>query len=191
METAHIDCHILIGKYSSIAHDVTFVMGMNHHLHSVTTYGFDELKLMESPDYYEHKDGAQNHCFSSNHYQIIIGNDVWIGCHVLILSGVRIGNGAIIGAGAVVAKDVPPYSVVVGNPARVVKYRFSEEIINKLQEMKWWNWPQDKINEAMPFFQNPIDFINKFHTPPRGTKKTKSYNRSKICERQETKYFCS
>jgi len=76
---------------------------------------------------------------------VVIGNDCWIGTEVMILSGVNIGHGAVIGARAVVSKDVPPYAVVVGNPARVVKFRFAEDIIERLLTLQWWDWSADKI----------------------------------------------
>ena len=78
---------------------------------------------------------------------VIIGNDVWIGFGALILSGVRIGDGAVIGAGAVVTTDVEPYSIVIGNPARLTKKRFDDETILKLLEIGWWDWPVDKIRQ--------------------------------------------
>ena len=78
---------------------------------------------------------------------MIIGNDVWIGDRATILSGVRIGDGAVIGAGSVVTKDVEPYSIVAGNPARPKRTRFDEETIKKLLEIKWWDWPVEKIND--------------------------------------------
>ena len=157
LEYGSIDCHVLIGRYSSLGHRLKFVIGLNHDGSEVTTYPFRDLL-------YPTNDGVLNHYFSSNHYQIIIGNDVWIGCDVTILGGVRIGNGAIIGAGAVITKDVPPYAVVVGNPARIVKFRFAQDIIDKLQEIKWWNWPEEKIKENISLFEHPSSFVNLF--PP-------------------------
>ena len=82
-----------------------------------------------------------------------IGNDVWIGSHVLIRGGVKVGNGAIIGAGAVVVKDVPPYAIVGGVPAKVIRYRFSEEVKAKLQELKWWDMTDEKLRENIGMFQ--------------------------------------
>jgi virginiamycin A acetyltransferase len=79
--------------------------------------------------------------------EVRIGNDVWIGNDVRILSGVRIGDGAVIGTMAVVAKDIPPYAIVIGNPARVIKYRFSESQIHALLRIRWWDWPQHKVAE--------------------------------------------
>ena len=84
----------------------------------------------------------------------IVGNDVLIGSHALILGGVTIGNGAVVAAGAVVTKDVPPYAVVGGVPAKVIKYRFSQDVIDKLLEMQWWDWPEERLKQSMPMFQS-------------------------------------
>jgi virginiamycin A acetyltransferase len=93
-----------------------------------------------------------------------IGNDVWIGNDARILSGVKIGDGAVIGAMTVVAKDIPPYAVVVGNPARIIKYRFSESQIKSLLKIRWWDWPHQKINEnAKLFFSHDIDKFIETH----------------------------
>jgi hypothetical protein len=83
-----------------------------------------------------------------------IGNDVWLGLGAWVLSGVTIGDGAIVGARAVVATDVPPYSVVVGNPARVVRQRYPPQVIERLLEIAWWNWPRDRILEAVPLLMS-------------------------------------
>jgi serine acetyltransferase len=91
---------------------------------------------------------------------IIIGNDVWIGAKSTIMSGVKIGDGAVIGSGSVVAKDVPPYAIVVGNPAKVIKYRFDEQQIENLLEIAWWNWPEHKIKEeAMLLWSKDINYF--------------------------------
>ena len=89
---------------------------------------------------------------------VTIGNDVWIGSHVLINGGVSVGNGAIIGAGAVVVKDVPPYAIVGGVPARIIRYRFSDEVISLLQSIAWWNLPVSTLKEKIDLFQT--DEIN-------------------------------
>jgi hypothetical protein len=81
---------------------------------------------------------------------VVIGNDVWIGTEAVIMSGVTIGDGAVIGARAVVAKDVPPYSIAVGNPARVVKTRFDQKTVNRLLTIKWWDWDEATIEAHMP-----------------------------------------
>lgn len=93
--------------------------------------------------------------------RVYIGNDVWIATHVIIKDGITIGDGAIIGAGAVVVKDVPPYAVVGGVPAKVIKYRFSETIINKLEEIKWWNASYEKLKNNISFFQTEEITIKK------------------------------
>ena len=84
--------------------------------------------------------------------EVEIKNDVWIGDNVIILAGVTVGNGACIGAGAVVTKDVPPYAIVGGNPARVIKYRFEPEVIKFLEDVKWWEWSDDRIKKNKEFF---------------------------------------
>lgn len=83
---------------------------------------------------------------------LTIGNDVWIGCNATILRGVKIGDGAVIGANALVNRDVPPYAVVAGNPARIVKYRFTPNIIAQLMSLSWWDWPAEKIKKNQAFF---------------------------------------
>lgn len=93
---------------------------------------------------------------------ITIGNDVFIGMNVCILDGVSIGNGAVIGAGAVLNKDIPPYAIAVGVPARVVKYRFAPDIIEKLQEIEWWNWDDDKLQNIEKMFFDVEGFIKKY-----------------------------
>lgn len=148
-------CHVLIGKYSSIGHRIKFIAGLNHDSNRVSTYPFHEaFEGMHS--------GSVNNYPESNHYQIVIGNDVWIGADVTLLGGVKIGNGAVIGAGAVVAKDVPPYAVVVGNPARVIKYRFDEATIEWLQKLRWWNWTPEKIKACWPEMENMEAFKEKY-----------------------------
>ena len=95
--------------------------------------------------------------------QVNIGNDVWIATHVIIKDGVTIRDGAIIGAGAVVVKDVPPYAVVGGVPAKIIKYRFSEEIIKKLEEMEWWNYSDEKLKNNIQYFQTEDITIEKLN----------------------------
>lgn len=133
-----------IGNYCSLASDCWFFMGGEHRTEWVTTYAlsFDELT-------------AQGFKFSKTKGDIVVGNDVWIGSAAYILSGVTIGDGAVIGARAVVAKDVPPYAIVVGNPARVIKYRFEPDIIEKLLKIQWWNWSDEEIMQARTLLLSP------------------------------------
>lgn len=98
---------------------------------------------------------------------VTIGNDVWIGTRVIIMGGVKIGNGAVIGAGAIVTKDVPDYAIAVGVPAKVVKYRFSPDIIEKLLELQWWNLSEEELKENIKEFQRNsinLDVIEKINS---------------------------
>ena len=132
-----------IGKFCSIAPEVTIWLGENHRMDRVTTYPF--------PDYIDAWPEAA--CSKGKELtskgDVVIGNDVWIGYRAIILSGVRIGDGAIIGAGSVVTRDVEAYSIAAGNPARLIRKRFDEETINKLLQIRWWDWPVEKIRTNM------------------------------------------
>ena len=91
-----------------------------------------------------------------------IGNDVWIGAGCILLNNITIGDGAVIGAGSIITKDVPPYAVVVG-ANRLVKYRFPDEIIQKLLQMKWWEWEDEKIRSCYKLFEDPVAFVDKYY----------------------------
>lgn len=125
-----------IGKFSSIAHGS--YIGLWEHNIDVATHSFY---------LYEHSGnfvkGYKN--YDKDKIKTIIGNDVWIGANSVILKGVVIGDGVIVGAGAVVTKDVPPYAIVAGNPARIIKYRYNQKDIDWLLELKWWNFKREKI----------------------------------------------
>lgn len=137
-----------IGKFCSIACGAKFLMNSaNHTLHSLSTYTF--------PLFYEAWEHSMHPTEAwDNKGDIVIGNDVWIGYEACVLAGVTIGDGAIIGTRAVVTKDVPPYAIVGGVPARVLRMRFSERDIETLRELKWWDWPLEKISAAMPYIQS-------------------------------------
>lgn len=98
-----------------------------------------------------------------NKYAVIVGNDVWIGADVRIIEGVSIGDGAVVMAGSIVTEDVPPYAVVGGVPAKIVKYRFQEEIITELLEVKWWNKGDEWIKNNADYFDNVESFINRYN----------------------------
>jgi virginiamycin A acetyltransferase len=127
-----------IGKFCMIASGAEFIMnGANHLVNAVSSYPFaifgdDWAHAMEGKTY-------------PNKGDIVIGNDVWIGYQATILSGVTVGHGAIIGSKSVVASDVPPYSIVAGNPARIIRKRFDDETIEKLLALAWWDWDLEKI----------------------------------------------
>ena len=134
---------LIIGKFCAIARGVEFVMnGANHMLDCLSTYPFEIID--------EFKGLARPFANRGNRGDTVIGNDVWIGQNATILPGVHIGDGAIVGANAVVSKDVPAYAVVVGNPAVVKKYRFDEETIKLLLELKWWDKPVEEIKRIIP-----------------------------------------
>ncbi|CAH2212980.1 CatB-related O-acetyltransferase [Tepidibacter aestuarii] len=144
---------LIIGKFCSIASGVVFIMAGNqgHRQDWISTYPFyyfDEFQDVNP------NDGIK---FSGD---TIIGNDVWVGTEAIIMPGVKIGDGAIIGARAIVTKDVDPYTVVGGNPAKVIKKRFTDEEIRMLIEIEWWNWDVKKIKEYMPLItSNNIKII--------------------------------
>lgn len=139
---------LIIGKFCSIACGARFIFNSaNHSLTSLSTYpfplffeewGLDKKDVIQAWD---------------NKGDVIIGNDVWIGYEAVIMSGVTIGDGAIIGARAVVTKDVPPYTIVGGMPARVIRKRFSDEIISTLLNVKWWDWSFERIKQNLEFIQ--------------------------------------
>jgi len=133
-----------IGKYCSIADKVTIFLGGEHRSDWVTTYPFSTF--LAEYTYIEGQPKSKGN--------VIIGNDVWIGSGVTILSGVTIGDGAIIGCNSLVSKDIPPYTIVGGNPAKVIRYRFEENIIKELLEIKWWNWELQDIEKAVPLLAN-------------------------------------
>lgn len=156
--------HILIGNFCSLARNITFLLGMNHDYRYVSTYPFRTKKCLKM--LFGVEDGfSEIPCSlpNPNHYQAIIGSDVWIGHGATILSGVKIGNGAVIGANSTVTKDIPPYAVAVGTPAKVIKYRFDEEVRQKLNDIKWWNWPLDKIKDNLLLLEQPEAFVGKFY----------------------------
>ncbi len=153
------DCNstLVIGSFCSIGGGVTILLGggHGHHTERVTTFPFDVLGGEEGTDWVAPSfDGKLQEFFKRNSESkkdVIIGNDVWIGLNALILSGVHIGDGAVIGANSVVSKDVEPYSIVAGNPIRVIRKRFSQETIESLLKIAWWNWSIEKINRNLPF----------------------------------------
>lgn len=139
-----------IGNFTSIGAGTCFY-GMSRHPMTITTFPFADK-------------GWCNECGYPKTYskgKIVIGNDVWIGEDVKIIDGVIIGDGAVIGAGAVVAKDVQPYAIAVGNPIEVKRYRFTLAQIDALLKIKWWDWPDEKIKEELPYFTDIEKFIER------------------------------
>ena len=145
---------LIIGKFCMIASDVTFIMnGANHLTNSITSYpfaifGHDWSDAMEGKSYPTKGD-------------TIVGNDVWIGYNSTIMPGVKIGDGAIIATNSTVTKDVEPYTVVGGNPAKEIRKRFTENEINKLLKIRWWNWSIEKITKNVKkLTDNNIDDLH-------------------------------
>ena len=137
---------LIIGKFCSIACGAKFLFNSaNHTLKSLSNYTF--------PLFFEEWGLNKKNVTSAwdNKGDIIIDNDVWIGYEAVIMAGVHIGDGAVIAARAVVTKDVPPYTIVGGTPARKIRMRFEEETIAKLQQIQWWNWPVEKIRRSLPY----------------------------------------
>ncbi len=140
---------LIIGKFCSIACGAKFLFNSaNHRMTSLSTYPF--------PLFFEEWELEKKNVTESwdNKGDIIVGNDVWIGYEALILAGVTIGDGAIIGARALVTKDVAPYTIVGGIPAKPIRKRFPEEIITELLKIEWWNWPEEKIAKNIEAIQS-------------------------------------
>lgn len=142
-----------VGKYCSIGSNCK-IGGAGHPLNWVST----------SPLFHNGRNIFGKH-FAQNEYnpysEVIIGNDVWIGQEVLIKGGVSIGNGAVIGMGAVVTKNIGPYEIWAGNPARFIRKRFDDETIERLEKMRWWLWDENKVSQYGELFSNVEEFVEK------------------------------
>ena len=137
---------LIIGKFCSIACGAKFIFNCaNHTLKSLSTYTF--------PLFFEEWGLQKSEVASAwdNKGDIVIGNDVWIGYEAVIMAGVHIGDGAVIASRAVVTKDVPPYTIVGGTPAKEIRKRFDENTIVQLQKLQWWDWSIEKISECIPY----------------------------------------
>lgn len=131
---------LVIGSFCSIAENVSIFLGGHHRSDWITTFPF--------PAFIKSASHIEGYAFSRG--DVIIGNDVWLCTGAVVLSGVKIGHGAVVAAGAVVTKDVEPYSIVAGNPASCVRYRFEQGDRRKLLELEWWNWSEELILKAIP-----------------------------------------
>jgi len=128
-----------IGKFCSISWNVTVYLGGNHRVDWIALYPFAGREHDRWPEV----EGVEKYLTTRG--DVTIGNDVWIGSDVIITSGVTVGDGAVIGTGSVITADVEPYSIVGGNPARLIRKRFSDEDIARLLDVRWWDWPEEKI----------------------------------------------
>lgn len=142
------DTRLDIGAFTSIAGGVVFVLGGNHPTDRLSTYPI--RARFDLPGKY--LDG-----FPVSKGDISVGNDVWIGTGSTIVSGVTIGDGAVIAAGAIVTKDVPPYAIVAGVPARIIRYRFDKETRDALLEICWWDWPEDRVIAAVSALNDRVE----------------------------------
>lgn len=146
--------HVKIDKFCSIANGVV-IGGASHPIHFVST----------SPAFLKNNGAKCAGRFGSlefkNFKNTVIGSDVWIGENAIIKSGVEIGHGAVIGMGAVVTRNVAPYSIVVGNPARHIRYRFDKSTREKLLQLEWWNLPSEKLSSVAQYMNDPVTFISK------------------------------
>lgn len=153
--------YLHIGSFCSIASGVSVFLGGNHRTDWITTYPFGHIFQSELI-----QEKVEGHPATKG--DVYIGDDVWIGAHVTIMSGVTIGSGAVIGANSTVAKDVKPYEIVAGNPAKHIRFRFKKEIIDLLMELKWWELPVESIKEiskdltSPPTVESVKELIKKF-----------------------------
>jgi acetyltransferase-like isoleucine patch superfamily enzyme len=141
--TNNYETKLIIGKYCAVSWGVSFLLGIEHRPDYNTVYSFNRCIMAYR---YIHDEKTKG--------DIVIGNDVWIGSGVKILSGVKIGDGAVIGANSLVTKNVPEYAIYGGNPAKLIRMRFTDDIIKIFKEIKWWDWPLDDINNAIPVLQS-------------------------------------
>lgn len=135
----------IIGKYCSISWFTT-VGAVNHHFDTVTTHAFPVRRRFGLTD----TEGSMPEKLTR------VGNDVWIGCNVVVLPGVTIGNGAVVAAGSIVTKDVPPYAIVAGTPAKVLRYRWDEKTVERVSKLEWWDWDDEKIKDNLELFTEGI-----------------------------------
>ena len=145
------EANVVIGKYCSLAPNISIITGGIHPVDWISTYPF-RIKWDLSKKF---EDGMP---YSKGN--IIIGNDVWIGTGVTILSGVTIRDGAVIAAGSMIVKDIAPYAIVGGNPVRVIRFRFNKSQIDRLLEIKWWDWNDEKVKKNAPLINS--DAIEEF-----------------------------
>lgn len=134
-----------IGAFCSVAPEVIFLCRANHPTRSVSSYPSDLAKA----------DDPNGHLLAGG--PTVIGNDVWIGLRAIIMPGITIGDGAVVGAGSVVTKDVAPYAIVGGNPAKFIRSRFTDDQIEALLAIRWWDWSDDKIEVGQQSLHGPID----------------------------------
>lgn len=137
---------LIIGRFAHIAQDVSFLTATASVVHPMQAYSTYPFRLFDPVTVGDYEVGAEIR-------DIELGHDVWIGFRATIMPGVRLGHGAIVAAGAVVTRDVPPYTVVAGTPARPIRQRFDDQTIAALLEIGWWDWPSEQITRAVPLIE--------------------------------------
>ncbi len=155
---------LIVGNYCSIAYDVNFIVDEGHHtISQITNYPLVNAVFKDEASI----EGQTKDKFLSQFHQkqgIKIGNDVWIGMGAFIMPGVTIGNGVVVGANSVVTKDVPDYAIVGGSPASIIKMKYDQETISKLNSISWWNWEASVIKERYKDFYLPLaTFLDKYY----------------------------
>lgn len=146
--------HAHVGKFCSIAGDYSQIGMATHSIDNISS-----SPIFTTPHNATGHKWADCECFDE-YKEVVIGNDVWIGSQVMIMGGVIIGNGAVIGAGAVVTKDVPAYAIVGGVPAKIIRYRFPDDVIQRLESLGWWNIDTDMLKANINLFQAPLEKDN-------------------------------
>jgi acetyltransferase-like isoleucine patch superfamily enzyme len=147
------DNPLTVGSFCSVAQGVLFLCRATHRMDLVSTR---QIALAIAK--IEGIDGL------GTRGPIVVGHDVWIGARAIIMSGVTVGNGAVIGAGSVVTKDIPPYAIVAGSPAKVIRYRFSPDVVDRIQASEWWNWSDERIRDQIKLLtMSGEDFAASFH----------------------------
>ena len=151
IKNPHDDATLTIGSYCSIAPNVKIYMGGMHRTDWVTTYPFPACQ----------KDAQHIKNWDPTHGDVTIGSDVWLCANCVILSGVTIGHGAVVANSAIVTKDVPPYAIVGGNPAKLIRWRFDEPTRAALLASEWWNWPEEEVQNIVDKLcsENIADFL--------------------------------
>ena len=154
-----------IGNFTSIAPGVTVAVGR----HPIDTFvstspSFCSLSTAANGLSFVNEAKFAEHCFADaeHKFPVVVGNDVWIGTNALILDGITVGDGAVVAAGAVVTKDIPPYAIVGGVPARIIRYRFDEKTIAALLKIRWWDWSFEQLKERAKDFEDVEAFVKKY-----------------------------
>ncbi|MEP1201238.1 CatB-related O-acetyltransferase [Tateyamaria sp.] len=149
------DAGVSIGNFCSIAPDC-YIQAYNHNIRCLSTFNMQK-NIFSQPDGINKSREGSNSRDSVSKGKVVIGSDVWIGTKSIVLSGASIGDGVVIGANSLVNKSIPPYAIVGGSPAKILGFRFDEEIVDQLLHIRWWDWPLEKIMDSQECFSHPFD----------------------------------